>query len=89
MTKLATTARNIDESALWRNESGTDVLYYCYGGRIYKHNITTDTDQGALSWPITNLYCRGYKMDYNPTNNSIIFPFEQNGLYGVGEYFLP
>ncbi len=87
--KLAQTARNIDGTALWLNESGTDVLYYCYGNKFYKHNITTDTDLGALSWPISNLYCRGLSIDYNPTNNSIIFPFEQNGLYGIGEYFLP
>ena len=89
MNLLAKTIRNIDESALWRNESGTDYLYYCNGGRIYKHNIDTDADLGQLSWAVSNLNCRGYKMDYNPTNNSIIFPFEQNGLYGVGEYFLP
>ncbi len=87
--KLARTARNIDESALWINSAGNDYLYYCYGGRIYQHNITTDSDMGGLSWPITNLYCRGLSMDYNPTNNSIVFPFEQNGLYGIGEYFLP
>ncbi|ATH07825.1 hypothetical protein BIY24_07640 [Halobacteriovorax marinus] len=87
--KLAQTARNIDESALWINESGTDMLYYCYGGKIYKHNITTNSDLNVMSWPISNLSCRGLKMDYNPTNNSIIFPFEQNGLYGIAEYFLP
>ena len=86
--KLAHTARNIDESAIWLNESGTDMLYYCYGGKIYKHNITTDTDLGLMNWPISNLRCVGLRMDHNPTNNSIIFPFEQNGLYGVAEYFL-
>ena len=90
MTKISTTTRNIDSSTLWLKEGGTtDVMYYCNGGRIYKHNLDTDTDLGALTWQISNMYCRGYQMDYNPANNSIIFPFEQNGLYGVGEYFLP
>lgn len=67
-----------------------EFLYYCYdNGIIYKHNLTTDTDLGALTWPTPNLYCRGLKMEYNSTNNSLVFPFEQNGLFGVAEYFLP
>lgn len=87
---IANFPRNVDASALWIKEGGTtDVAYYCYANRIYKHNITTNTDLGSLPWQMSNLSCRGYKIDYNPTNNSLIFPFEQNGLYGVGEYFLP
>ncbi|MFT6069839.1 MAG: VCBS repeat-containing protein [Bacteriovoracaceae bacterium] len=86
---IANFPRNVDASAIWLKEGATDVAYYCYGSRIYKHNITTNTDLGVLPWQMSNLSCKGYKIDYNPTNNSLIFPFEQNGLYGVGEYFLP
>lgn len=89
LTKLATIPRNIDQSYLYRKESGTDYMYYCAGGRIYKHNITTNTDLGQLTWPINNLYCRGLTIDYSAARNSLIFPFEQNGLFGVAEYYLP
>lgn len=68
----------------------TEYLYYCHdNGRIYQHNITTDSDMGALNWQISNLNCKGLSLEYNPTNNSLLFPFEQNGLFGVAEYFLP
>ncbi len=68
---------------------GDEALYYCNtSGRIRKYSFVDDSDV-QLTWPIANMTCRGYRADYNPTNNSLIFPFEQNGLYGVAEYFLP
>lgn len=72
-----------------RHADTSEAIYYCSGGRIRKFNIDTSTDEGTLTWPIANMYCRGFQADYNPVNNSLIFPFEQNGLYGVAEYFLP
>ncbi len=90
VTQIATLARRPLYGYKYLKVGATEYLYYCYdNGRIYQHNITTDTDMGALAWPVSNLYCRGLSMEYNPTNNSLVFPFEQNGLYGVGEYFLP
>ncbi|MFG1483613.1 Ig-like domain-containing protein [Halobacteriovorax sp. HFRX-2_2] len=86
--QIAYTARNIDDGFVYTRRGGTQYLYYCYGSRLYGHNIDTDTDLGALSWTMPQLSCRGVQFDYNPTNDSIIFPFEQNGLYGVAEYFL-
>ena len=56
---------------------------------IRKHNFTTNLDLGELPWSMPNLSCRGLSMGYNSTNNSLIFPFQQNGLSGVAEYFLP
>ncbi len=73
-----------------RHGDGSEALYYCAtNGKIRKFNLDTDSDEGELSWPIANMTCQGYRADYNPTNNSLIFPFRQNGLYGVAEYFLP
>ena len=89
ITHLATLPRNIDQSYIYRKEATTDYLYYCAYGRLYKHNITTNTDLGQLSWPINNLYCRGLSLEYSAARNSLIFPFEQNGLFGVAEYYLP
>ncbi|WP_412470671.1 tandem-95 repeat protein [Halobacteriovorax sp. RT-2-4] len=86
--QIAYTARNIDDGFVYTRRGGTQYLYYCYASRLYAHNIDTDTDLGALSWTMPQLSCRGVEFDYNPTNDSIIFPFEQNGLYGVAEYFL-
>ncbi|MGI4992976.1 tandem-95 repeat protein [Halobacteriovorax sp. GFR7] len=86
--QIAYTARNIDDGFVYTRRGGTQYLYYCYGSRLYGHNIDTDTDLGALTWTMPQLSCRGVQFDYNPTNDSIIFPFEQNGLYGVAEYFL-
>lgn len=87
--KIGYTAGNIDDSFLYLNQSGEDIFYYCNGGKIRKYNITTQTDLGYMTWSMPNLTCRGKNMDYNSTNNSIIFAFEQNGLFGVAEYFLP
>jgi large repetitive protein len=82
------TQNAIHDSFLFRREGGAEVLYYCTGTRLRKVNLTTQTES-AMDWSMPTLSCRGTAMSYNATNNSIIFPFEQNGLNGVGEYFLP
>ncbi len=82
------TQNGIHDSFLFRREGGTEVLYYCNGSRLRKVNLTSQTES-AMDWSMPTLSCRGTAMSYNATNNSIIFPFEQNGLNGVGEYFLP
>ncbi len=65
-------------------------LYYCNtNGRIRAHDLLNNVDLGLLDWPIANMTCQGYRADYNPDNNSLVFPFLQNGLYGVAEYYLP
>jgi len=86
--QIAYTPRNIDDGFTYARRSGVDYMYYCNGSRLYAHNLTTNTDLGALPWTMTGFNCRGVQFDYNPVNDSVIFPFEQNGLYGVAEYFL-
>jgi len=86
--QIAYTPRNIDDGFTYARRAGTDYLYYCNGSKLYAHNITTDNDLGVLPWSMTGFSCKGVEYDYNPVNDSIIFPFEQNGLYGVAEYFL-
>ncbi|WP_408095930.1 Ig-like domain-containing protein [Peredibacter sp. HCB2-198] len=87
--KIGSTTNNIDDSFLYVKLDGVENFYYCNSGRIRRYNLTTQTDMGNLAWSMTNLNCRGRSMDFNPTNRSIIFPFEQNGLGGVAEYFIP
>lgn len=66
----------------------TNTLYYCASGRIYKYNINTTTET-ALTWPISTMSCQGTRIKYDSTRDSIIFPYLQNGLYGVAEYLSP
>ena len=82
-------ANAIHDNFMFRWEAGQEILYYCNGTKIRKHNFTTNLDLGELPWSMPNLSCRGLSMGYNSTNNSLIFPFQQNGLSGVAEYFLP
>ncbi|MAF76968.1 MAG: hypothetical protein CME60_02315 [Halobacteriovoraceae bacterium] len=71
-------------------DGGVEKLYYCStSGRIRVHNLDTDNDEGHLAWPMSNLRCMGRNAAYNAANHSIVFTFEQNGLYGVAEYFIP
>ncbi len=86
--QIAYTSRNIDDGYAYARRSGVDYIYYCNGNKLYGHNVTTDTDLGLMTWTMNNFSCKGVEFDYNPVNDSIIFPFEQNGLYGVAEYFL-
>ncbi len=86
---FATLPRPVDESYLYRKEGTEEMVYYCSSGSLYKYNKTTSSDLGALTWPIATMACKGHTIEYNTTNNSLIFPFEQNGLYGITEYFLP
>lgn len=63
-------------------------LFYCSGGRLYQFNYSTQTET-HLSWPSPTLWCKGTRtIIYNEDNNSIIFPFSQNALDGVAEYYL-
>ncbi|WPU66948.1 tandem-95 repeat protein [Peredibacter starrii] len=87
--KIGSTSNNIDDSFVYVKLDGVENFYYCNSGRIRRYNITTQTDMGNLAWSMTNLNCKGRSMDFNPTNRSIIFAFEQNGLGGVAEYFIP
>lgn len=87
--KIGTTAADINNGSVYVKLDGVENYYYCSGGRIRRYNLTTKVDMGALSWSMATLNCKGKTMDFNPTNRSLIFPFEQNGLNGVGEYFLP
>lgn len=70
-------------------EGAAQTLYYCSAGRMYRHNMVTDTDLGALTWSMSNMNCKGGSVLWNSTRRSLIFPFEQNGLDGVAEYYAP
>ena len=60
-------------------------IYYCStSGRIVLKNVTTNAEF-TLPWAIPSAKCTSYNMVFDPNTNSLIFPFIQNGLYGVAE----
>jgi len=76
-------------SNVYVREGATQTLYYCSGGRLYRHNMATNADLGALTWSMTTMSCKGGSILWNSSRRSIIFPFEQNGIDGVAEYYVP
>lgn len=89
MNIAATLPRYVDYAYEHVRHSGKEWLYYVRGGRIYVHNLTDNIDNGALPWSMSTLRAQGYKMIYNSSSNSLIFPCNQNGLGCIAQYFLP
>ena len=89
MNILVTLARPVHQAYVYVRHSGKEWLYYRYSNRLYYHNLTDNIDMGALNWTIPTMNAQGYKLIYNSTRHSLIFPFNQNGLGGVAEYYLP
>lgn len=76
-------------SYVFVREGAVQTLYYCSAGRLYRHNMATNTDLGALTWSMSTMSCKGGSLLWNATRRTVIFPFEQNGIDGVGEYYVP
>jgi hypothetical protein len=76
-------------SFAYRHDATHNIVYYCgTDGVLHKHDITASTDT-AYSWPVTSVQCTGRALVYDSARNSLIFPYFQNGLYGVAEYTQP
>lgn len=71
----------------------TNFIYYCAWNagakqyKLYQYNINTSSET-LLDWPIASMTCGGSTLIYDATDNSLIFPFRQNGLSGIAEYKL-
>ena len=89
MSVISYLARPVQHAYTHARHSGKEWLYYKYGNRLYSHNLTDDVDGGALEWSMSNLNVQGYKLIYNSSSHSLIFPCKQNGLGCVAQYFLP
>lgn len=64
----------------------TQTLYYCGDdGRVYKKVLSTGA-HSALDWPMTSMSCTGASMVFDEVRNVLVFPFTQNGLFGVAEH---
>ncbi len=77
------------KSIAYVNDANGERVYFCStAGRLYVSNLTTGIES-ALPWRVPSMHCRGLSIVHNPVNNSLIFPVEQSGLYGVAEFVLP
>jgi VCBS repeat-containing protein len=86
---VTTLPRTLTNSYTYAKIGTKEYLFYCASGKIYRHNLTSNTDEGQLPWSISNLACSGIKLIYSPTMNALIFPFMQNGMSGVAAYYTP
>lgn len=69
-----------------------NTLYYCTEqGELKLRDYSTMTES-TLPFPNSSIKCYGYDMLFKPASSTkpdrIIFPFKQNGLSGIAEYFL-
>ncbi len=75
-----------------KNGAGVERVYYCStgatGGVIIQKEVATGAES-PLDWRIHSMACTGYSLIYRPATNTLVFPYIQMGLYGVGEYHLP
>ncbi len=103
ITQLVTLPRTVVSFAFHDDNDGGkhQWVYYCgTTGRLYKYNVGTEDGgvETALDWPISNLSCVGYtysnymhgtSLTYDSNRQSLVFPYKENGLYGVAEYVNP
>lgn len=89
MNVVATLPRPVSYNYLYVRRLGKEFLYYRNGSRIYEHDLTNNIDNGALPWSMSTLNVQGYKMIYDSSTSSLIFPCNQNGLGCIAQYFLP
>ena len=69
---------------------GHEKIYYCASnGKMIEYNKSTTT-RTELAWGSGTMSCSfgQKKILYNNVSHSIIFIYHQNGLVGVGEFFL-
>ncbi len=81
---LTTLPRTVISWTMINNASSQKVIYYCSGIKVYKYNTVTAVET-AMTWPSSTISCAGNAIFRSATRNSVVFPFIQNGLYGIAE----
>ncbi len=76
-------------SFAYRSDANGDTIYYCANGRVYQKVVGGSGLDTMLPWRIPSMACTGMSMVYHEQTQSIVFPYLQTGLYGVGEYKIP
>lgn len=75
-------------SMVW---NGTSIYYCSDAGQLKKYDFGSMT-LTHLPFPSTSIQCTGMNILYKNASGGkparLVFPFRQNGLAGIGEYFL-
>lgn len=67
-----------------------EFVYYCdQYGRLHEMQLAPTPGDTILPILITGIQCTGQKMLYRQSDDTLIFPYLQNGTYGVADYKLP
>lgn len=68
-------------------KSTSDDFFYCStSGALFKKSSGVETQ---LPFPNPSFRCQGNSLIYDSARDVLVFPFTQNGLWGVGEYEVP
>lgn len=69
-----------------------DTLYYCTEAGVLKSRNYNTSVQTTYNFPNNTIKCYGYNMLFKPASgikpDRLVFPFQQNGLAGIAEFFL-
>ncbi|MCA2960401.1 MAG: hypothetical protein IOD12_09120 [Silvanigrellales bacterium] len=91
VTTLLSLPRNATSFSYRRDAAlTTNIVYYCgTDGVMYKYDLNATPNETILGFPNSTFVCDGYSLSYIPSRNSLLFPFKNNGLYGIAEYLSP
>lgn len=67
-------------------DGGIEYLVYCDRNGDLNRMRVSDASNVILPLPIRSLRCSGRSMKVSSDGRSVIFPFTQNGMAGVGRY---
>jgi hypothetical protein len=81
-----TTLTNTLQGAWAFKRTATDrYIFYCNSSGVIKRKTVTGGVETTLITLPTGMTCAGLNMEYSTQRDSLIFIFQQNGLYGVAE----
>lgn len=93
--QTVTTAIDNIRSFAYVRKAPNNILYYCTdetSPRLKKRTITDDVTGAGTEAYLTlppGVTCSGTTLRWEPTRQSVVFPFLQNTLNGVAEYYDP
>jgi hypothetical protein len=72
----------------YRNGVNKTIFYCSMSGLLFKRDVVNDTET-PLTLPNANMKCAGDAIQYHSVRDSLIFIYQENGMYGIAEYKNP
>ena len=69
----------------YRNGVNKTIFYCTMSGILKKRDVVNDTEV-TLALPNANMKCTGQAIQYHSVRDSLIFIYQENGMYGIAEY---